>query len=553
MKRRPAPTEGNDGQNWKRGRAAELQQQARLDGQKRKRVITPALRTVQVGNRVYYVPPDMSRPYAGGRATVTRAPRLDVLNPSVRLKFADGTELTVPLRQINREGVPTETPAWLDDARRRPSWARLVRQFEAHGEAVVTQDLLDADLALPEYVPGKNQGRTQNPDRIKLLSEQLEQAQARDALAEPTARHRAQQILGVVTPKSLTRAQRGELLPLLVDAARADAVEHARRQARRGGRGPVAPEAARHQPVATEEQELGRLDQEQRAMVNNIAKCIHRRYFLSDKELRDLTDEDREAEKIQRTLGAFIRQAQMDTGLVPVKSSSGGRGSELHGHLHDSLAQAYPLALEACQMLVAGKDAHALTLALQVREKLLAHVAANTELARARRKHHTGRYFHGDVLSVREQHEDGSMTQFYVRLTILYGEDGHSLVVANAAELEALTGTRAGPQAWTSLCRWVEDHSERAGGRKQGRRQDDDEHLIYRSDRGSLPLRTGLSGYPNLIWAFECLRRALYVEHIRGGICQSEIPAQHPPPGQHRFSSGERKSLPPQSIQKLNE
>ncbi len=150
---------------------------------------------------------------------------------------------------------------------------------------------------------------------------------------------------------------------------------------------------------------------------------------------------------------------------------------------------------------------------LQVRELLEKYVQANTELDRARRKHHTGRYFHGDVLSVREEHEDGGMTQYYARLTIVFDKDGHSLVVANAAELESLTGTRAGLQAWTSLCRWIEDHSDRAGGRKQGRRQDDDEHLIYRESDDRLKLRDGLTAYPNLLRAFECIRRALLLVH----------------------------------------
>ena len=74
-----------------------------------------------------------------------------------------------------------------------------------------------------------------------------------------------------------------------------------------------------------------RLDQDQRAMVNNIARCIHRRYFLSDKELRDLSDAEREQAKIHGTLSTFIRKAQSEAGLVTVKDSSSGRGSGWSG------------------------------------------------------------------------------------------------------------------------------------------------------------------------------------------------------------------------------
>lgn len=467
---------------WKRTLREASEADARREQQPRRAYHAPSLLSLQLGDTVWYTPKHMDAAYAGQQATVRRGPRKDVLNASVRVEFSDGQQRTLRLNLVSRAAPRTDAAPLIDEARRLPSWKRL----------------------------------------LALLDHPEEEARQQ-------AEDRARQIAGMVT----TRAQRkftGDLAARLLDAARADVAAAASKQGGRGGRGPVTPT---HLPVPTDDLANLRLDQEQRAMVNNIAKCIHRRYFLSDAEIRDLTEQEREQERVQGLMGVFIRRAQGDAGLVPVKDSGKGKGSALHAQLHDSLAEAYPLALEACQMLVAGKQEHALTLALDVRQRLLAHVAANTELDRARRKHHTGRYFHGDVLSVREEHEDGSMTQSYARLTIVYGEDGHSLVVANAAELESLTGTRAGIQAWTSLCRWIEDMSDRAGGHKQGRRQDDDEHLLYRDDRDTLVLRDSVERYPSILRAFECIRRALMMPERTKDILRSEIPDTHPAPGHH--------------------
>lgn len=467
---------------WKRTLREASEADARREKQPRRAYHAPSLLNLQPGDTVWYTPKHMDAAYAGQQATVRQGPRKDVLNASVRVEFSDGQQRTLRLNLVSRAAPRTDAAPLIDEARHLPSWKRL----------------------------------------LALLDRPEEEARQQ-------AEDRARQIAGMVT----TRAQRkftGDLAAQLLDAARADVAAAASKQGGRGGRGPVTPT---HLPVPTDDLANLRLDQEQRAMVNNIAKCIHRRYFLSDAELRDLTEQEREQERVQGLMGVFIRRAQGDAGLVPVKDSGKGKGSALHAQLHDSLAEAYPLALEACQMLVAGKSDHALTLALDVRQRLLTHVAANTELDRARRKHHTGRYFHGDVLSVREEHEDGSMTQSYARLTIVYAEDGHSLVVANAAELESLTGTRAGVQAWTSLCRWIEDMSDRAGGRKQGRRQDDDEHLIYRDHAEHLELRTTITCYPNILRAFECLRRALLSDQARQEVLPGEIPEGHPAQGLH--------------------
>ncbi|MBZ9713772.1 hypothetical protein [Deinococcus multiflagellatus] len=451
----------------------------------------PSLLALKPGDQVWYLPRRMDVPHAGERCTVVRGPRRDVTTATVRLEFKDGQQRTVRLPLVSLVAPRTDPAPFVQEARRLPIWKRLLELVALEGEA-----------------------------------------------ARQRAEDRARQIVGMVVPRPQRKLLAQDLTATLLEAARAELAAAAAKQAGRGGKGPPP---ATHLPVPTDELATLTLNQERRAMINNIAKCIHRRYFLSDAELRDLTDGEREQARIDGVLSAFIRSAQADSGLVPVKDSGKGKGNVLYGQLHDSLAEAYPLALEACQMLIAGKSDHALTLALQVRERLAEHVAANTELERARRKHHTGRYFHGDVLSVREAHDDGSMTQFYARLTIVYAEDGHSLVVANAAELESLTATRAGPQAWQSLCRWMEDLSERAGGRKQGRRQDDDEHLIYREDDDRLKLRESVAAYPNILRAFECIRRALMMPERAKDVLRSEIPEHHPLPGYH---------APPQNLPK---
>ncbi|WP_104992704.1 hypothetical protein [Deinococcus sp. NW-56] len=499
---KPERTEFNDGQNWKRQADAEARTVARREAHKPRKVLPKRLTTLAPGDVVWYQPRDSARPHAHERATVRRAPRPDVRTPSVRLEFADGTLLTVPLSQVSRVEPRPDPAPLIDEARRLPSWRKLVAEVEEADHCAATSE-----------------------PHACTLSQEAEQ--------------RARQLAGMVAPRHTPAAAKTDLARLLLEAARADVAAAALRAAGRAGHVPPPP---RHLPVPTDELATLRLTQDQRAMVNRIALSLHRRYFLSDRELRALSEDDREQERVRGLIGTFIGRAQQDAGLAPVKDTGKGKGSELHAQAHDSLARAYPLALEACQALIAGKADHALTLALQVQELRLTHVAARRELDRARVKHHTGRYFHGDVLSVREEHvvldEDGEferyegMTQYYVRLIVLYAPDGHSVLVANTAELESVTGTRVPPQAWASLCRWIEDLSERAGGRKQGRRHEDDGHLIYQDHDGHLELRPTLERYPDLLLAFEVLRRALTTTLQAQDITPPEL-GDAPEPGFH--------------------
>ena len=347
-----------------------------------------------------------------------RPARKDAQNPTVRLEFSDGMQRSVQARLVRRAAPPGVEPAYLQEARKLPSWPRLGLVTDVRHPAV-----------------------TERPD----------------ATTDQAAQHRARQMAGMLRA-SIPEDQRSTAAQVLLDAARMDAQAQEAREAQRSGRGPV-----RHEPPAPASTtvDTARLDQEQRAMINLIARSIHRRYFLSDRQIEArLTEQEREQAKIHGVLRQIIGLGQREVGSADVKDHRAGKGNELHGLLQDSLTAAYQKALEACQQLHAGNVQNAVTLAAQVEEHRATYLVADAELERHRRKLHTGRYFHGDILSVRVEHvehdDEGNfqaylgMTQYYARVVFIYAEDGITLTVANAAELEALTGywwgRRAGPR-----------------------------------------------------------------------------------------------------------
>jgi hypothetical protein len=395
----------------------------------------------------------------------------------------------------------------LADARRRPSWQRLVVQL---GEVLRLRP--DGDAADDDLTPYSAADETRP----------VTAAAAAYTAALQDAEHRARQLAGSVSPRGSRKTVRLDLARLILETASGEAAAAQTRQAQRGGRGPVRQTV----PAApTLDPDVARLSQEDRALVNTIARCIHRRYFLSDVEAgRTL---------IAGPLRQLVREAAREVGASDVPVPRSARLSVASGVVQDSLQAAYAGGLDVCSRLIAGDVRGATLLAERVQAHRLDYLQANAELERTRVTHHTGRYFHGDILSVRVQGDDGGMTQYYTRLTIVYAEDGHRVVVANRRELEALTGVRVGERGWASLCRWVEDLSDRAGGRKQGRRQDDDEHLVYRENEGDLRLRDSLDSYPDLLLAFECVRRALVLGMAAADVHVSEIPVRHPAEGYH--------------------
>ena len=506
---------------WKEQLQQAFEISERRKGQKKRRVTPFDVLALTPGDTVFFVPKDTTNDRYGQRAKVIRPARKDVQNPTVRLEFSDGIQRSVQARLVRRDAPKAVEPAYLQEARKLPSWQRLLKRI---------QDVLQAlPVTEPDFEATPEQARRQ---RARQMAEALKSAVPHEA------QQRASQLAGMIKV-SIPPDARRDAPQVLLEAACLEAVALELGQAQRGGRGPVKHVAPAPASTVTDPT---RLDQEQRAMINLIARSIHRRYFLSDRQIEArLTEQEREQAKIHGVLRQIIGLGQREVGSADVKDHRAGKGNELHGLLQDSLTAAYQKALEACQQLHAGNVQSAMTLATQVQEHRLAYLVADSELERHRRKQHTGRYFHGDILSVRVEHieydDEGNfqaylgMTQYYARVVFIYAEDGITLTVANAAELEALTGVRVGAQGWASLCRWVEDMSERAGGRKQGRRQDNDGHLIYRDDRGSLILRDGLD--TGLVQALDCVRRALLVGMQRQGVLQSELPEGAPDEGFH--------------------
>ncbi|MVN86893.1 hypothetical protein GO986_08960 [Deinococcus sp. HMF7620] len=503
---------------WKRVQREAREADERRQGQKKRVVYSAALLALKPGDRVYYMPKRMDVPHAGEQVTVARGPRRDVRNATVRLRFPTDEQRTVPLSQVSLTAPSDDVAPFVQEARRMPGWKRLL---EVVGLAQAAHAAAAAEVL-------KDGEETDVPELGPFLQQ---------------AEERARQMAGTVAARAQRKALAKDLAVALLRAAQEDATAAAAKRGGRGGKGAVP--APSHLPVPTEEAARAQMTQEHRAMINRIALSIHRRWFLSDAELLAVSEEEREERRIQGTLRQIIALGERETGSPHTQSAEGPRkGNALHGDRYDHLLRATQLGSELATAVLAGHTDQALTLALMVREHRLQYLVATKAMNRTRIKHGSGRYFHGDVLSVREEHAvhdaDGvfirydGMTQYYVRLIVLYGPDGHTLEVANHEELEAVTGTAAGLRAWGSLCRWMVDLSERADGRQPGRRQDDDEALIYRDHDGHLEARASLKGYPDLLLAFEVLRRALEVELPAQDITSPELgeaplPGFHPP------------------------
>lgn len=352
---------------------------------------------------------------------------------------------------------------------------------------------------------------------------------ANPAAAEQEAEQRARQLVGMLCPASTTRKEKQALSATLLAAAREEAT-----QLPAPVPIPVAPKPRRQviraQPV-TEAEELY-LSQHQRAQINLIARSIHRRYLISDRR-------ENGQPLVSRGVRMVVQAAERSVGTNQVAlETTGGKPSELHALMEESLQADFRLSRDCTRQLLAGNLEVAQILAKQAHQHRAVGMQARRLLDRARVKHHTGRFFHGDILSVRQEHyEEGvgyqGMTQWYVRLSIVYAEDGYTVTVANAEELERLSGLQIGPRAWSDLCRWIEDHTERMNGRKQGRRQEDDGHLVYQSHNDVLELRpTVRKQWPQLPRALECIRLAMQLELKDQDIdvCW-EVPDELPRPG----------------------
>lgn len=484
-----------------------LQQAKQANRNRRNRKI----RDFQVGTELIFQPKKGPHQRAGQACIVVRAPRLDVGSPSVRVKFADGEELSLPhgqlhtpevQREVFRAAAPTpEDPPLVQDARTRPTWQKLLNLLDQLREADVT-------------------------------------GQPREPL-DAAIRHRAAQLSGMVSPRTATPDEKAALSAQLRVYAELDAAARLAKKAGRGGKAlttePPLPAPTTPAPDW--------LDQQQRRMINAIAKSIHLRYFISDR------DQKRTAH-VPRHVRQAIREAgRAEDRSIEQPDHKAPRSSELHRQAADEYRAMVASAFEVCQYLKAGKEREAAEMLTRHETHRTAYLLAQRQLAALRPQIDTGRFFHGDILSVRDEHaeydEEGTfvryhgMTQYYTRLTVIHSGDGYTVTIANAAELEGWTATAAGVEAWGDLARWIEDLSERHEGKRRGRRQDDHEHLIYRDDDGHLRLRQSVQEkYPKLHQALEVVRRSL--EPAANDVLSSEIPdnERHPPRGYHPYGDG---------------
>lgn len=138
--------------------------------------------------------------------------------------------------------------------------------------------------------------------------------------------------------------------------------------------------------------------------------------------------------------------------------------------------------------------------------------AAARAVAKDRKvEHHTGRYIDGETFYVHlpvSDDPDAERLQFLFDLIILWADNGVDLVVANARELEVLSGVDVGEEGWRDLVDWL----EWARGPREGRQPDDDRQLVWRDNGQSLVLRDHVRRlYPALPRALEALRATLRV------------------------------------------
>lgn len=574
-------------------------QQAQADRQRRDR----RLKDFALGTQLIFSPAK-GHERAGQTVTVTRAPRMDVENPSVRVRFEDGTEEAVTYRQLRRPTpaptprAPTpEVPPAVTDARARPSWPRIL-------------NLCD-ELAAAEQEHGQ---------RGHILPEEREAPLPDLAALDATITHRLAILAGQIAPTGSAPAEKAALTATLREYAHTDA---ARRRATRPGRavpplvqaalahaqwrdvtlltaklqtdapeldafedllvhphlaehpdaqrvwsllariaGDLLPangrlaaaltvdlrayayrDATRHRlRTATSADPPGltaqHLQQDERVLANAIARSIHNRYIIASA---------RPGRQGRPHVDGRIRRAIRDAGRAEGLSTEQPaprhpRASELHLTSADAYRDAVTTAFELADLLMLGKTDAAYALQEAHRAHRVQYQQSVAALNALKPQLHTGPWTQGDILSVRHEHltynDDGEviayagMTQYYTRVTIVYGADGHAPTIANTAEIEARAGVTPDPAAWTDLDRWIMDMSDRQGGKGQGRRQDDDEHLIYRRHEGRLILRPTIQQqYPYLVDALDAIRRALPAP--LSDVLDDEIPGGYPSRGFH--------------------
>ncbi len=445
--------------------------------------------------------------------TVVRAPNLEAEHPTIRVRFADGLERSVPPGQLwligeRPEALPQE-PVPLADARRRPSWKRLV-------QLVV--------FALDE----QEAAEANRPDTF--LEEDWQPPVPELELRE--AEHRARILTGMVLSRSAPDWE--EMVTTILDAAIAEAKVSREKRPGRAGHVSLPPDQYTR---PTGRPDTDRLDQQAREQINIIATCITRRYFLSDVERGPKLEQ--RARQQAAAIRALIRGSEEEVG-GGYEERRQPKGDPIQQFARESFLGAYREFVAAGMALLDGETEDALLYAAEGRRHRMNYLTATSLLERDQPEVMTGRWTHGEYLSVRQYDEKGGYQQWYVRVIFVYKDDAITLTVANPLQLENLGGVDVGEDGWRDLCRWVLDNSPE-GGWQQGRPQGDDRTLIYREradgderEDASYRLRDGLtSRYPGLVRALDCIRRAMLRDLPELNPDEGELPSGKPEAGYH--------------------
>jgi len=293
--------------------------------------------------------------------------------------------------------------------------------------------------------------------------------------------------------------------------------------------------------------DLFRLTTLERREINLVAQAIHRREVIPDHAYRyrssteHLSEEQQAQALLRKGIGQLIREEGYKVGIPRSYTPPQPRKHAVAGAAIDHGRASYADALEACRLLHAGRISEAQQIAARALGHRAALRVATRQLDQQARRH-TGRYFTGEIFSVREyldhpsnRGKDRAFRQWYFRLVLVWREDAKRLIVANSEQLEQTTGIMAGEPAWTDLCRWIQDHSNPEGLPRRGRPVADDRQLIFRErpDGGTPNLRAFvLRDYPSLVTALNCLRRSM----ILGDETDTDpipLPPERPRPGLH--------------------
>ena len=431
------------------------QEAERVQGERHRQHRRLQLSRLDVGAKVLYSPKPGHGDvlHAGQACEVVRPGTPDAANPTVRVRFQDGHELTVQPGLLERL-----TPAFKE----RPAPAPLHPVIEALRERASYKILLQ--LAAAELNPEADESA-----RVETRAQALKMMRSHlKAYPQDT------DLMQLVTE--------------LLDVVWREAALRFDRRARQQRTAEPAPERPPYLLSVT----AAHLSWLQRQEANLIAAAILDGDVIHNKR----PDDD-----LAPPRGPAAQ---------PSRAGDVGEYEVAYREMHYNAMLCVRYSLSNAPSLAY----HHATLSDDAR---LRYAALTAHLAAQRTDHWSGRYHDGDRyrvnLTVSEDDtidlEDAEQWEAYTfELVIVWGEDGCSLDVANGVEIEAASGVWVGDEGWSSLCRWLEHHDDRlTRGKQRGRQFEDHDHLIWQPNGQHLRLRPVIGEkYPGLERAFEAVR-----------------------------------------------